>query len=641
MLSVARRMCGLVAVALCFALLCGPATAAADAVSPYLQVHTTDTSLAIIANGVVNPAWSIGVNGTGPYALSAVEFPTYRITSSNDTFTQSFLLTYSSSDSAIVTTSATSEQGSAKAMASYASSVETVCVATGTATVTVLMQLTSPVQTTMEWAYQKTCTLPLIEIGTQPFKSDVASKSVATAQFANWLVAEDTLELYLYLSNPQQLPPLQQPFELGLLAYTGGMFGTVTYNSTDKLTQSDIIQDASAPIGMLTIPFECDTKSGNIEVQVTIDYHWSNTLTLTFYKQCGTRTPASMVSVGSSANAADIAKAGVTTTAWNGTGYVYTPGTIIYNLFQFHLCLDCANSGTLASLPYNVSMLSLEDSSVFEMQPSVALSGTMTKQVDSPFYADVRCIANGTSTVRFQVTFVDTYSAIEFSFTYTCVHPLLNMKYGLLTNDLVVKNSVVLPVWSHDFVTITHAEHESIFYLFLNDANSPTLLPRQQYTMKVTFNQTESELPVVSDPNGLGAGYIADVKPIVIKWYCDVSSPVTISIDYGWPTPLEIRFKKNCDPESSSGGHHWTPAGIFFFTVFILALAGFIFGIAFNYFKLGKRGWTMVPLYETTVRLVDRCRGIDREWSPQLQEDPSDRSSAGTYGGFEDSASNL
>ena len=102
----------------------------------------------------------------------------------------------------------------------------------------------------------------------------------------------------------------------------------------------------------------------------------------------------------------------------------------------------------------------------------------------------------------------------------------------------------------------------------------------------------------------------------------------------------------------------------FCYSVFILCLTLCIIGCGWNYFKEGsctirlplsassstfadasfllhvftdKRGWEIVPLYESATNCYDKYRGTSRNWTPQMDSATTGRSTRSTYGADDDS----
>lgn len=651
-------MCALVA-------LIAPPLSCSAAVSPYLMVRTVE-QVPIIDHGVLNPAWATQAapNSTGPYATTQFEYPQYMISLDNTTAPppstthQDYTLTYVSSDSATLTTSVDNESGILTGPGiELPSLARTVCVKEGTATVTVTMTFSNPPADTTIWSFTKVCTPPMIEVGTSPFDADVVHQSAAVDAFAGWVVLGDSLTLYAYLSNA--IVGIEAPFEVTATSANDTMvtIGEVTYNAsyagaTGPL--SYIMQGAAQPIGELVIPLTCAAGTVGLQVQITVSiaYHYPTPLTFSFFKQCNQRPLLTDLSIGTVFNASDIAIGGVSTPAWKQ--FAYAPNGIAQYIFQFHMCMGCAQAPTkYEQVLYNVSMDST-DTSVYDVIVQGAPTGVLPQYADIPLYADIQCKKNGTATTTWQVDVGPQYELVEFAFSYTCVFPLLDMTY-MTPTEFIAQRSVVSTSWSDGSVSIGADEVTSLFYLYLDAANDAALLPQQFYAIDILFDDDATRsgkdespvlLPFITDPNFESAPYITAAQPISIEWNCQTSAmntPVTISVRYGWGSfgsnTLQVKMTKSCgDGSGGGGGGGWSAAGIFFFVVFLLGLVLCLGGCGWNYQHDEKRGWEIVPLYVTATRCVDRCRGTDQSWTPQMES--SHATGRTGYGGFEDSGAN-
>ena len=134
--------------------------------------------------------------------------------------------------------------------------------------------------------------------------------------------------------------------------------------------------------------------------------------------------------------------------------------------------------------------------------------------------------------------------------------------------------------------------------------------------------------------------------PASVTWNCNPNLqhieyvPVTLVMSFGWAPQnnLEAYFLVPCAPAAPSGGGGggWSGAGIFFFTVFILALVGCLGGCAFNYVRVGKRGLAVVPLYATASKCADKLRGgPSREWTPQMDAESGQAARTTNYSNFD------
>jgi hypothetical protein len=272
--------------------------------------------------------------------------------------------------------------------------------------------------------------------------------------------------------------------------------------------------------------------------------------------------------------------------------------------------------------------------------------------------------------VHVQLQLADGYDAIRFAFEYTCIFPLLDMRYQRSTasEDVawedVMDNSRVAPLWTNHSILIGAEEQVSYFSLELDAATDPAL-SNQWYTFHLFADESDMDQPIVDDPQGSyapravpatqlpgtavhsspraslralvtgGSGGVdvrpslSDPKLLAFKWRCGdkllqtTAVHVDLSLTYGWtglgtadatyPAFAMLRFQKMCPvgvPESGEvNGSGMSAAGIFFLTVFLLGVVLCIVFSVWNYVREGTRGWDIIPGSEKARALLARARG--------------------------------
>ena len=597
--------------------------------------------------GAVNKAWvdkTSNPEGTGPFVTESLSYPRYQLAldaSAPQGYSQGFFLAYTSLDTNIARPSHANETGTIMYGEKFITAVETECVTSGTVQFTVTMTLNSPDADTISWAYLKTCTTPVIEIGTTEFGKDVVDQSAAVAAFSNTVVSAETIGFYIYLANGIIVPGASQPFTVIASSSNHSIVktGLVVYNSTDSSTGADVwvMRDAAHPIGLMEVPFDC-LEEGQATITIEMDYHFVTPLTFTFQKSCA--APANYLTsliIGTTLNTSNIALAGVTQPDWSGAqGYNFDPDSIYHNIFEMHLCNGCNLQQNLPDVPYNIT-IATAPTGIYDVAVEGSLSDALSQYVDLPIFGTITCKSAGVATTTWSVNLAG-YESVVFAFTYTCVYPLIDVGYGSV-NSMIVNRSNTLAPWDSGAVTLPATQSESIYYLYLDAANDAGVLPQQYYDVEFTFDTNVMQAPDVDDQGANSAPYVGAAVPLTVTWNCIATasnSPVTMTIRYGWVFTINVKLMKNCIIEEDDGGSPgWSAAGIFFFTLFILCLVLCLAGAGWNYWREEKRGWEIVPLYVTMRNLYDRCRGVNTNWTPQMDTN----SRVTNYSNFDDSGS--
>jgi hypothetical protein len=346
-----------------------------------------------------------------------------------------------------------------------------------------------------------------------------------------------------------------------------------------------------------------------------------------------------MASAGLTSNGTEIASGGIAGPPWSTIGgQRYAPDTIPQNLFSFYLCYGCETPAT-GNQGFNISY-DITNNNIYNviLHP---FTNSLAAGEPQLIQADVACNQAGKATTYWQIDFGAPYELIGFGFTYTCVMPLLDVWYND-PSQVVATQTVVAGSWmvnGSGGTEIADVETTSTFGIFLDAAQDPKQLPHQFYEVTFKYDPALMQIPTITDPNAGVAPYMSSsYQPIAVQWNCLASAyntPVTMYIRYGWEwNVMAIKLTKDCTVYGNGGGG-WSAAAIFFFTLFMLILFLCISGCAWNYWKEDRRGWQIIPLYETTVNCVEKVRGTDKKWTPQM--DTSSTGRGGTYGSDYDS----
>jgi len=648
---------GVMAAALLLALLCFVSSTAAQPTIDKLTVRTIEGApqLDVVTGGNVADDWK----PNNPKILDQATFPVgYVLFLEGAEEEVPYTLTYSPARPDFVGTfdadlkPATVESGMVGGT-EVRTTIQTRCVGQSIGVPRAINVTLEILGTTLQWKYKKECIAPQISAGTVSYGNDAVESSMAQEQFANWVVTDDSLVLYWFLENDPDEGPGDEdvfvPFDLSITSLDPNVvnvdMGQVTFNSTTPDDSQKAIYDVSQPIGMMAIPFQCVRPDILTQAQLvlTIDYHWINILQVTTKKQCGQGKPLELLTIGTAMNMSDIAEGGVVHTEYlPPQGYVYGPDNLDYgNIFDFFFCQGCEGGGIEEGIAWNLTY-DQPTTNVFVITTKGKTTGVLMPGHYQRFAAQVDCINDGQATVMFQLDFLD-YEIAPFAFTYSCIMPLLDVAYGADPYILAVNQTVVKPDWSEPMHTIPAEENQSEFWIYLDEATHPMIL-HQYYILSFDLDNNYMKQPTIDDPQWNSATTLPNEEPIKINWRCKKSTPdnmhqgtpVIMNIAFGWSHEvISISFNKICVVEAPADnpGGGWSAAGIFFFTLFILGLVLFLAGCAFNYFKEGKRGWKMVPGYESAAACFDRMRGTDRRWTPQMNEAVQ---SSSQYGGLDD-----
>jgi hypothetical protein len=179
----------------------------------------------------------------------------------------------------------------------------------------------------------------------------------------------------------------------------------------------------------------------------------------------------------------------------------------------------------------------------------------------------------------------------------------------------------------------------------------------------ITLRGTEPDNTALWFDNPLEGKASKDVTratdfPVTIHFGCTPcqvvhSSPVTLTINWGWVGPTTFTYYKDCAPEPSctdSGKHGgMSGAGVAALVIFLLGFVACVGGCGYNKFAQHKRGLAIIPGATTAATCFDQLSTSGRaaKWTPQEsdasvygQADETGSISGGA-GGYQSYSSNL
>jgi hypothetical protein len=344
-----------------------------------------------------------------------------------------------------------------------------------------------------------------------------------------------------------------------------------------------------------------------------------NSVSFHFEKTCGdlNRNPRLGLDVGTGPDTNDVVQNGVATLAYaSDPGKLFGPDFTVVHLY-FRLS---PASGFPISQHYSVS--------IEEMSPQIVvvnelgqLAGFLNEGAAAVAVTlGFECVTDGYGRVRLNAT-VDGYDPFTLLFQMYCAFPRFNLYFG---NMPIVNNSVLLNDGALAY-TSTDSVGVDTFRVWLS-ADSE----RAEQTFQINNLLYDTKNLTVSVVNGLA---IASTDPnkmteFSLQYACAQNhapsqNTLQFEFDYGWTQSYVVHFTKLCDFHASGGGGSaWTPAGIFFFTVFILLIAFFLFGSMYNYFCNQKRGAEIVPCIGVFRRCYNSiCNRDNAHYTPQMPSD--------------------
>lgn len=500
------------------------------------------------------------------------------------------------------------------------------------------IQLTPPYDTISIY-FNKVCELPQLNIGfltANGYVADIVSNSVVNP---NWKFKASQYELqsnfYVWLTPSQTL--VNQKFVSQSFSFVTAAMQAVVSTPTGPAVP---LQLGSTPAS-ISVTYNCvpEAHASVSLVTLNIGYGWNSSFPLQWLKQCDNQTnanPPALLNVGTKIGKSDVVSLGITQNNWSGPiGMNFSADT---QEIDFYLWLNTTDPSK--SYSYEMSFAGMIPAVTYDTETSntkglVPNPNGIGIPVKVP--VEIICMQNGTETTSVTIN-VPGYNVVNFYFTVQCIEPLFSV--GMTPGDgSAVEDNVVDPEWN--YVSPSYDAFTD-FYVTIDPSTGI-----DSYSFFVTDTDFDSNIlsPMAVPING----YVTDDKPQQIRviYNCIDGKPptttsVTMTMYYYWNYNLTIKWYKQCPlsnpspapiPPSPTGGSSsgWSSTGIFFFTLFILSLVAWLAKAYYNYSRLEKRGWEILPGYECIQNLRDRCSSEPR-FSPQV--DYYDKDEHGSdYGG--------
>lgn len=323
----------------------------------------------------------------------------------------------------------------------------------------------------------------------------------------------------------------------------------------------------------------------------------------------------------------DVVKDGIASPHWTNVsssdhGKSFAPGVVGFSLY-----LSLNHSELRDSEPYQHYKVTLNNLSpmVFflEVPPDRDMDATVktTDYGGKELHFQFRCLKEGWAYAILQFE-LDTpqFFPLALHIQHECKLPTLNVAVPVSFGyPNVIQAGKLLPTF-HYLAGVNEAQTGFALWLPAGDA-----VGAQYYTVGLEYDSSLMVPTVSTDgrpARPLAAGSVAQLH---IRYGCnhDIRQPtntqLNISLEVGWKEAIRFEYTKTCGVAAGNGSGGWSPAGVVFFVLFIILLVAFIGGTAFNYIKLNKRGWDVLP----GARCLRLCRGQEdsSEYVPQANYD--------------------
>jgi hypothetical protein len=500
-------------------------------------------------------------------------------------------------------------------------------------------------------SFYRICKSPTLNLGTTPNGTDVYTGN--TVQNIPFPTDTNQVGVTIYLWAHRSVPAYEDgnevPYQISASSndssiavptFSAGLNNNATLNVGDNG-----FVDIYYSYGCLA------NQVGNVTFTMTVTYGYPSNITISWWKLCGpvdtSSPPPLQISGCHVTNMANHCivfnnQTGVQP-LWSGLGddgysYYQQPQKLSFTLEYL--------GGAAGGLDCKFA--------VVDQNPSVALTTTtqgdllnLPQNQDYKLPLHPLCISTGLAKVQVALNCNTTqngiptnYTPVVYYYNFNCALPLIDVT-TLPNHDVpnVLKNTALLPgstavspsavsdykdavftFWLAS--SITHPQNFSELYIDMTLVRQPTHIQTTMDTSSLKNDVLDFYRPTF------------DLKvPVTFTCSKPEAGVVTFALSYGWQNTIEFYYQTGCqDYPQSGGGGGLSGVAIFFIVFFVLLFVFCLAGSLFNYYNRGKRGWPIIPGYETCQNCYDKAMGPNR-YTPQMDYERTFKTNGG-YGSY-------